>query len=172
LLNWLPALLNSRGFDRGQSFLVQVAFNLGGVPGSILTGALADSARRRITVPIVYGGVVVMLVLTAWMPTDIVAALVCGTLLGAFVMGTQAQLYALAPSVYPTAGRGTGVGTAICMGRIGSVVGPLLAAGLVGAGHTAPQVLMTIAPLAVVGGLGAVLLSNRLGMAQRTAPAE
>jgi AAHS family 3-hydroxyphenylpropionic acid transporter len=162
LLNWLPALLNSRGFDRSQAFLVQLAFNGGGIPGSILTGILMDTGRRRFAVPLVYGGVVLLLVLTALMPTDIAIALGCGTVLGAFVMGTQALLYGLAPGCYPTAIRGTGAGAAVCVGRIGSVVGPLVAAGLVGAGRTAPQVLMTLVPLAVVGGLAAVLLSGRV----------
>ena len=162
LLNWLPALLNSRGFDRSQTFLIQVAFNLGGIPGSILTGALVDSARRGITVPLVYSGLVIFLVLAAWMPTDVAVALACITILGAFVMGTQALLYGLAPVCYPTSVRGTGVGAAVCVGRIGSVVGPLFAASLVGAGHTAAQVLMAIVPLAVIGGLTAVLLSGRL----------
>jgi AAHS family 3-hydroxyphenylpropionic acid transporter len=162
LLNWLPALLNSRGFDRSQAFLVQLAFNGGGMPGSILAGILMDTGRRRLAVPLIYSGLVALLILTALMPTDIVAALVCGTLLGVFVMATQALLYGLAPNYYYTAIRGTGVGAAVCVGRIGSVLGPLFAAGLVGAGRSAPQVLMALVPLAVVGGLTAVLLSSRL----------
>ena len=161
LLNWLPALLNGRGFDRSQAFLVQLAFNGGGIPGAILTGALMDSSRRGITVPVIYGGVVLSLILVALMPTDIAIALVLGTILGAFVMGTQALLYGMAPACYHTAIRGTGVGTAVCIGRIGSVVGPLFAASLVGAGRTAPQVLMAIVPLAVIGGITAVILNAR-----------
>jgi AAHS family 3-hydroxyphenylpropionic acid transporter len=167
LLNWLPTLLNSRGFDRSQAFLVQLVFNLGGIPGAILTGMLMDAGNRRLAVPVVYLGLVVMLVLTALMPTDITVALACGTILGAFVMGTQALLYGLAPNCYPTAIRGTGVGAAVCVGRIGSVLGPLFAAGLVGAGRSAPQVLMALVPLAVVGGLAAVLLLARLRPAPR-----
>jgi AAHS family 3-hydroxyphenylpropionic acid transporter len=169
LLNWLPALLNGRGFDRSQAFLVQLAFNVGGIPGAILTGALMDSRRRGITVPTVYGGVVISLILVALMPTDIGIALVLGTILGAFVMGTQALLYGMAPACYHTAIRGTGVGTAVCIGRVGSVVGPLFAASLVGAGRTAPQVLMAIVPLAVVGGITAIVLTARAKDA--TAPA-
>jgi AAHS family 3-hydroxyphenylpropionic acid transporter len=126
-----------------------------------------DTGRRRLAVPFVYSGVVVLLILTALMPTDIAVALACGTILGAFVMGTQALLYGIAPGCYPTAIRGTGVGAAVCVGRVGSVVGPLLAATLVGAGRSAPQVLMALVPLAVVGGLTAVLLSSRV----RPAPA-
>ena len=162
LLNWLPALLNSRGFDRSQAFLVQLAFNGGGIPGSILAGVLMDRAGRQFAVPLIYTGVVVFLVLMALMPTDIVVALVLGTVLGAFVMGTQALLYGIAPGCYETQIRGTGVGAAVCIGRIGSVVGPLFAAGLVGAGKSSLQVLLALVPLALVGGLTAVLLSRRV----------
>jgi AAHS family 3-hydroxyphenylpropionic acid transporter len=162
LLNWLPALLNSRGFDRGQAFLVQLAFNGGGIPGSILAGVLMDSSMRRAAVPLVYSGVVIFLVLIALMPGNIAIALTYGAILGAFVMGTQALLYGMAPVSYHAAIRGTGVGAAVCIGRLGSVVGPLFAAGLVGAGHSAAQVLMAIVPLALIGGVTAVLLSARV----------
>ena len=161
LLNWLPALLNGRGFDRSQAFLVQLAFNGGGIPGAILTGVLMDGGRKRITVPLIYGGLVISLILVALMPTDITIALAVGAILGAFVMGTQALLYGMAPACYHTAIRGTGVGAAVCVGRVGSVAGPLFAASLVGAGRTAPQVLMALVPLAVIGGITAVILTTR-----------
>jgi AAHS family 3-hydroxyphenylpropionic acid transporter len=174
LLNWLPALLTSRGFDRSQSFLVQLVFNGGGIPGSIIAGILMDRGSRRLAVPALYVGLVLSLVLMAAMPTDIGVALLYGTLLGVFVMATQALLYGLAPIGYSTLIRGTGVGAAVCVGRIGSVAGPLFAASLVGAGHTASQVLMALVPLAVVGGLTAVAVSSRLrgAPAVKTAPAE
>ncbi len=171
LLNWLPALLNSRGFDRSQAFLVQLAFNGGGIPGSILAGILMDRAQRQFAVPFIYAGLVVLLVLTAVMPTDIAIALVCGTVLGGFVMGTQALLYGLAPACYATEIRGTGVGAAVCIGRIGSVVGPLFAAALVGAGKSPLQVLLALVPLAIIGGLTAILLSRRIGSQARSLPA-
>ena len=174
LLNWLPALLTSRGFDRDQSFLVQLMFNAGGVPGSIIAGVLMDRGGRRLTVPVLYAGLVLCLILMAGMPTDIGFAVLYGTLVGIFVMATQGLLYGLAPVGYGTLIRGTGVGAAVCMGRIGSVAGPLFAGRLVGAGHTASQVLMAIVPFAVVGGLTAVAVSARLKGQPivRTAPAE
>ena len=169
LLNWLPALLGSRGFSRHDAFLAQVVFNFGGIPGSIIAGAMLDSAQRRLAVPFIYGGAALFLGLTALMPTDLAIALATVTVLGAFIMGTQALLYGLAPACYHTMIRGTGIGAAVCVGRIGSVVGPLVAAGLVGAGRSAPQVLMAILPFALIGGLTAVLFSARL---RRVSPAE
>ena len=45
LLNWLPQLLVSRGFERGEASLVQIAFNLGAVAGSLIGGRLIDGPR-------------------------------------------------------------------------------------------------------------------------------
>ena len=162
LLNWLPTLLNSRGFVRSDAFWVQFIFNAGGIPGSVIAGMMMDSANRRLTVPAVYSAIVVFLVLMAISPANISIALLLGGILGGAVMASQALLYGLAPSCYPTATRGTGVGTAVCIGRIGSVVGPLLAATLIGSGQSASQVLMAIVPLAVIGGLTAIGLTGRL----------
>jgi AAHS family 3-hydroxyphenylpropionic acid transporter len=162
LLNWLPALLNSRGFSRPDVFLVQMGFNGGGIPGSILAGILMDGARRKVSIPLVYSGLVMLLILMAVMPTQLWVALLCGAVLGGFVMGSQSMLYGIAPDCYGTAIRGTGVGAAVFAGRTGSVVGPMLAAGLVGAGRSAGEVLMAIVPFAIVGGLSAVALTTQL----------
>jgi AAHS family 3-hydroxyphenylpropionic acid transporter len=161
LLNWLPALLNSRGFTPSESFLIQLAFNGGGIPGSLLAGVLMDTSRPGLIVPSIYSGLVAFLGVIAAMPSDIVVALVSGAGLGAMVMATQALLYGLAPRFYPAEMRATGIGTAVCMGRIGSVVGPLLAASLIGAGRTAAQVLMAIVPLVLLGGSAAFILVGR-----------
>jgi AAHS family 3-hydroxyphenylpropionic acid transporter len=77
-------------------------------------------------------------------------------------MGSQSLLYGLAPDCYSTAIRGTGVGAAVFAGRTGSVVGPLLAAGLVGAGRSAGEVLMAIVPLAILGGVSAIALMTHI----------
>ncbi|MEW2925771.1 3-(3-hydroxy-phenyl)propionate transporter MhpT, partial [Pseudomonas juntendi] len=53
--------------------------------------------------------------------------LVAGFTAGFFSIGGQLVLYALVPRFYPTAIRGTGVGAAVAVGRLGSMSGPLLA---------------------------------------------
>jgi AAHS family 4-hydroxybenzoate transporter-like MFS transporter len=47
--------------------------------------------------------------------------------LGLFVTGAQAGINVLAASFYPTSIRSTGLGWALGVGRIGSIVGPMLA---------------------------------------------
>jgi AAHS family 3-hydroxyphenylpropionic acid transporter len=74
-------------------------------------------------------------------------------LVGLTVSGSQAIMYALAPGIYPTYVRGTGVGFALAIGRIGSATGPLLAGAMLGSGLGPTQVLEVMAPLMALAGI-------------------
>jgi AAHS family 3-hydroxyphenylpropionic acid transporter len=80
-------------------------------------------------------------------------SLVVAGLVGLTVSGSQAIMYALSPGIYPTYVRGTGVGFALAVGRIGSATGPLLANAMLGAGLGATQVLEVMAPLMLLAGV-------------------
>jgi AAHS family 4-hydroxybenzoate transporter-like MFS transporter len=55
-------------------------------------------------------------------PADVFMALVMFAIIGALLNAVQTTMYALAAHVYPTEIRGTGVGTAVAVGRIGNVL--------------------------------------------------
>ena len=74
-------------------------------------------------------------------------------------MANQAVLYAIAPLCYPMTARGTGVGAAVAIGRIGSLVGPLLAGVWLGAGKGAGDVLQHLVPILLVGAAAALVLA-------------
>jgi AAHS family 3-hydroxyphenylpropionic acid transporter len=80
-------------------------------------------------------------------------------LLGCAVLAAQAFLYTMAPLVYPTSVRGMGVGAAVAVGRIGSIVGPKLGGALKAAGHGPSQLLMDLLPIVIVGSLCALWLA-------------
>ncbi|TWB73153.1 AAHS family 3-hydroxyphenylpropionic acid transporter [Nitrospirillum amazonense] len=161
LLSWLPLLMTERGFTKPQAALIQVMLNISGAIACAVTGPLLDGPRRFGYAITVFVGLAVFLVLLAVMPANLAVALLVGLGAGAMVLTTQATLYAAAPACYPTAIRGTGVGGAVAAGRLGSVVGPLLGGGLVQAGLSAPDLLLSLVPLVAVGGLLAVLLIRR-----------
>jgi AAHS family 3-hydroxyphenylpropionic acid transporter len=152
LLNWLPSLLVSRGLPRPQAALVQAAFNLVGAAGAAAVGALMDSRARRFAVAGVFVALAVGLAIQAAAPATFGIALATGALVGAAVLGAQSVLYNLAPSLYPTAIRGTGLGAAVAVGRLGSVMGPLLAGALVGQGKSPSEVLAALLPLVAISG--------------------
>jgi AAHS family 3-hydroxyphenylpropionic acid transporter len=79
-----------------------------------------------------------------------------GLLAGLFLVGTQSVLYALAGATYPTRVRGTGVGAAVAVGRMGSMIGPLIAGQLLALGQSASLLVISSIPLIVIAALGAL----------------
>ncbi|MGU2441241.1 3-(3-hydroxy-phenyl)propionate transporter MhpT [Burkholderia cenocepacia] len=160
LLNWLPSLMAARGLDRAHVGLVQIAFNVGAGLGALGIGAALDRMRASRVVGGMYVGIVLSLVALAAAPgfASLAAAAFAA---GMFVVGGQSVLYALAAMYYPTAMRGTGVGSAVAVGRLGSVVGPLAAATLLAAGRSAPVVIGASIPVTLVAAVAALLLIRR-----------
>lgn len=162
LLSWLPSLLIAKGLSRPDAGLVQMAFNLAGAAGSVATGWLMDSPRRRpVTILLVFGASAAALAAAAGAPASLTVFLVVGAALGATISGVQSIVYGMAPSFYPTRLRGTGVGAAVVMGRLGSAGGPLLAAFLIGAGQQSSQVLLALLPILALGGAICLWLGTR-----------
>jgi MFS transporter, AAHS family, 3-hydroxyphenylpropionic acid transporter len=91
------------------------------------------------------------------------AALACG-FAGVFIVGAQLILFALAPLYYERSMRGTGVGAAVSVGRLGSVVGPMFASVLLAGGGTSETVLLGIVPFVIIGGAAALALTWREGV--------
>lgn len=160
LLNWLPSLMASRGLDRAHVGLVQIAFNVGAGLGALGIGAALDRMRASRVVGGMYVGIVLSLAALAAAPgfASLAAAAFAA---GMFVVGGQSVLYALAAMYYPTAMRGTGVGSAVAVGRLGSVVGPLAAATLLAAGRSAPVVIGASIPVTLVAAVAALVLIRR-----------
>ena len=163
LLNWLPTLLVGRGLSKPEASLVQMSFNVLGAVGSFSTGLLMDRLKLRTVVLISFVTAALGLVLLALAPAVIGISLIVGGVVGWTMSMTQALLYALAPPNYPTAVRGTGVGSAVAAGRIGSAVGPLLAGALLGGGAKPETVLLVLIPMIALAGIGAVILSGLMG---------
>jgi AAHS family 3-hydroxyphenylpropionic acid transporter len=163
MLNWLPSLMIGLGFTRSQASLASICFNVSGGLGAIVLGRLHAGRHRRPWVVMTYAGMGIALAGVSAVGTDFkVAALACA-LAGAFIVGAQLILFALAPLYYSFNMRGTGVGAAVAMGRLGSVVGPLFAGGLLARGSGATTVLLAILPFVVVGGSAAFALTWRPG---------
>jgi AAHS family 3-hydroxyphenylpropionic acid transporter len=67
--------------------------------------------------------------------------------------------YGIAPSYYPAAVRGTGSGTAIGVGRTGSILGPLLAGVMLDSGADVASVILWMVPFAVLAAVAVFVLS-------------
>ncbi|PLN58129.1 3-(3-hydroxy-phenyl)propionate transporter MhpT, partial [Klebsiella pneumoniae] len=78
-----------------------------------------------------------------------------------FATGGQRVLYALAPLFYPAASRATGVGTAVAVGRLGAMSGPLLAGKMLALGTGTVGVMAASAPGIVLAGVAVFWLMHR-----------
>ncbi len=158
LLNWLPTLLLGNGFDKHQASSAQIAFNFGGAIAALLMGRLLDGSYRRISTMAVFVALPVSLTYLALAPKHSPAIVLIVLVLGIVLLASQVVNYAVAPECYPTAIRGVGVGTAVAMGRLGSIAGPVLGAVLVAHGQTTSQLLLHLVPVSLVAGICAVIL--------------
>ncbi len=92
-------------------------------------------------------------------------------ILGIAVQGGQTGLNALVADYYPTAIRSTGVGWALAVGRIGSIVGPILGGVMLSLEWNLHQIFLAATVPALCAGL-AILAGSRLRqVGARCAPA-
>lgn len=155
LMNWLPSMVLSRGLTPVQASIVQMMFNIGGGIGAIVIAGLSDRIGKRPVVVGMYAGIALALLALAG-ATGSVSMAWGGLLAGLFLVGTQSVLYALAGATYPTRVRGTGVGAAVAVGRMGSMIGPLIAGQLLALGQSASLLVISSIPLIVIAALGAL----------------
>ena len=161
MLNWLPSLMIGLGFTRSQASWTSVCFNLGGAAGAGFLGKLHAGKHRRQWVIVTYAGMAAALTAVASINRGFAVAILACALAGVFIVGAQLILFALAPLYYKKAIRGTGVGSAVAVGRLGSVVGPLFAGVLLAGGGSSATVLLAIVPFVLLGGSAAFGLTWR-----------
>ncbi len=162
LLNWTPSLLATQGFDRGVITLFQMVFNLAGAVSCLIAASWLDGRRAFGLGAAAFAAIIVFLGLMAIMPAQIGLVALIATGLGFGILIAQALLYGLSSKLYDVRHRGAGTGAAVSVGRLGSATGPLLAGALLAAGLTPNQLLLSIIPFAVIGGVCALILTARV----------
>jgi MFS transporter, AAHS family, 4-hydroxybenzoate transporter len=123
--NWIVAMLIGAGFAQVDASSALAAFNFGGVGGAVLGALVIQRLGSRITLMGMSAIAVASALAMTAMPLapPMSAALVAMfALTGGLLNAVQTTMYAVAAHVYPTDIRGTGVGTAVAVGRIGNVV--------------------------------------------------
>lgn len=160
LLNWLPLLMGAQGLTKLQANYVQMGYNVGGIFGSILMGMMLDKMRMSFVIKFIYLGILVSLCCLSFSPTVAVLAL-SAVGCGLFIVGGQSALYGLAAIYYPAEMRGTGVGAAVAVGRIGSFAGPLLAGFLLSLGQSATIVIGSSIPVILIAAISALMLVRK-----------
>lgn len=160
LINWLPMLLVDQGFSRPQASGVMFALQIGAALGTLMLGALMDKLSPLKMSLLIYCGMLASLI-SLGAASSFGAMIAAGFVAGMFATGGQCVLYALAPLFYRTEIRATGVGTAVAVGRLGAMSGPLLAGKMLALGTGTVGVMAASAPGIVLAGVAVFWLMNR-----------
>jgi AAHS family 3-hydroxyphenylpropionic acid transporter len=149
MINWLPALLQDRGFSQSLSTRAMIIYSLGGIFGNLVAGWLMDRRWHRFAYVAGYLGASVCMVGLAF-GTGLLVVGGLAFLTNFFILCAQLATIALTPGFYPEASRDTGIGAMVSIGRLGSVVGPLAVGQLLHLGLPANQLFLLLIPMFLV----------------------
>jgi AAHS family 4-hydroxybenzoate transporter-like MFS transporter len=159
LNNWLPTIMSDIGIRVETAIRVTSLFQVGGIAGAIVLGRLLDVTRSFWVLAGCFFWAAAWVLLTGQVGASVpllAATVFCA---GVGVVGGQNASHALTAEFYPTGIRSTGVGWALGIGRIGSIVGPILGGYLLVQGGGATQVFWAAAIPAAIAGAAAVALT-------------
>lgn len=168
VMNWTPKLLVSAGMTQQQGVSSGVLLSVGGIVGTVVLGALsARFAVHRVLAVfmIVTAGLLSIFVMQA---ADAAMAFMIAFSIGIFLNACVAGLYVIAPLVYDTSVRATGVGWGIGIGRIGSIMSPLVAGVLIDKGLQPAQLYVGFGMAFVLAAV--VVLLHRIRSPRETLP--
>jgi AAHS family 4-hydroxybenzoate transporter-like MFS transporter len=142
ILSWLPQLLRQLKLPVVAGAQAVAAFSLGGIFGTLFQGHVMRALGARAVLLLEFVLCTTLIWALSMIASSVTPMLVITLVLGVCVQGAQAGLNALAASFYPTAVRATGIGWALGVGRIGSIVGPSLGGVLLSLKWTPDQIFV------------------------------
>lgn len=158
-LNWLPELMKSKGFGGNVPAQASMLFNYGSVFGAVFFAWFVDRVGARWPLVLSYAALIASLLALGGATEPGPAVWISG-LTGFLLLGANYALYGAAAAYYPLRVRGTGSGACISVGRVGSILGPMLAGVWLGGGAAAAQVIGYMAPFAAVAGVAVFVLGG------------
>ena len=156
---WLPSVMVAKGYTLIKSFEYVLIMTLAQLPGYFTAAWLIERAGRKFVLVVYLLGTAA----SAWAFGNAATEstlLLYGVLLSFFNLGAWGGLYAYTPENYPTAIRGSGVGTAAAIGRVGGIIGPLMIPTLGAAGWSTSAIFTLFAVSISIGALAVLLLGR------------
>lgn len=159
VLSWTPLILVRIGAEQGDAILAASLANIGGIIAAFVMGPLMDrlDAYRTVIAIFLVGAISCILVGTVLSPDlrIIVPAALC---LGFCISALQKGVAALAMRFYPAELRAIGLGWTFGVGRIGAILGPMLAGLLLAASWTPASIYYLMALPMLVGGAAIAIM--------------
>lgn len=163
LSNWLPTVLNDLGASVSAAAAIGSMLQVGGVIGTFALGSIIDRFSFR-ALALVYFIAVFAVGAIGQLGHSVIFVTMAIFAAGFCIVGGQIAANALAAGFYPTAVRATGVGWALGIGRVGSIVGPLVGGALLAMKWSAGEVFLAAAVAALCAALAAFCLSRLAGL--------
>jgi AAHS family 4-hydroxybenzoate transporter-like MFS transporter len=163
LSNWLPTVLNDLGASVSSAAVIGSMLQVGGVVGTFALGSIIDRFSFR-ALTLVYFVAVFAVGAIGQLGHSVALVTSAIFVAGFCIVGGQIAANALAAGFYPTAVRSTGIGWALGIGRVGSIVGPLVGGVLLTLKWSTAEIFMTAAMAALCAALAAFFLSRLAGM--------
>ena len=147
---WLPTLIADLGIAPSQAAMISAFFSVGGVVSGLAIAASSERLGLRTILNTALVGGVVMIVLFSLLPASPPLLIGAAAVAGFFLQGSMVTLYAVVARTFPAEMRASGTGFVVGLGRIGSILPPLLAGALAVAGLSRTGIAIAMAVPAVV----------------------
>jgi AAHS family 4-hydroxybenzoate transporter-like MFS transporter len=159
LNSWLPTVIHDAGVPLEQAITITALFQVGGAAAAIVLGRVVDRQMSYGVLAWVYGGAAICVFLIGLVSGTVAIETAAVFAAGFCVIGGQTCSNSLAAESYPTMLRSTGVGWALGIGRIGSIVGPVLGGLLLSFDWGMRRVFLAAAAPALIAALAAAALN-------------
>ncbi|HMI95391.1 MAG TPA: MFS transporter [Micropepsaceae bacterium] len=141
LLTWLPTVLESATVPHGIAATATVLVPAGGIVGGLILSRFLDHGSiRPVAIAFALGVPLVALIGSAGDSMPLLMLATFGA--GCAVIGGQTNLHAAAGRFYPTFIRANGIGWANGVGRVGSILGPVIGGVLIGLNLPSSQLFL------------------------------
>lgn len=161
LSNWLPVLMKDAGFSTSHAVLAGTALQVGGVLGTISLGWVIDRRGFNSVLLMNFAAATVAIVLVGQVHTSLLPVFITIFVAGFCIVGGQPAINALAATYYPTSLRSTGIGWSVGVGRLGSIVGPVVGGELLRLNWSMESLFMAAAVPAAIAAATTLILPRR-----------
>jgi MFS transporter, AAHS family, 4-hydroxybenzoate transporter len=134
LTSWLPTTISTQGISIEWAVIATSLLQFGGVAGAFGLGPLVDRFGPQLVLGSAFATAALCVAVIGLAGSSLPVTLIVVTLCGIGTIGAQNCNNGVAAKYYPASMRATGVGWALAVGRIGSIVGGLMGGALLKAG--------------------------------------
>ena len=164
LTSWLPTVISNAGHTLQLAVLATAMFQFTGIAGTLVFAQVVGRFHPCAALGVLYLAGGIFVVLTGLSTASAIPLLLAVACSGFCIVGAQNASNAVASLLYPTFIRSTGVGWAQGIGRIGSIIGPLVGGFLLSL-HWQPKSVFLMAVIPTLLGAAAAFGLSRVAPA-------